>query len=264
MQTAPFQSIVTQLTGGQTPRVWSLLVTVFGELAQDQGARISGSLLRRICAGIGIKPEAMRVALHRLRKDGWVESERSGRTSTYFLTDWGRAQSAQASPRIYSADPAARQAWLVVCNPGQSQALEPCAGVWIASNLVVSAQLPAVPDVFTTPLDANTPLPDWIKSKLCDEVTVTMSQNLAEVLTALRAQLDAMPDLKPLEVTALRVLLVHSWRRIVLRAPVLPDDVFPQDWRGGFCRAQVSDLLHRYSKPDLATLDRALTTDSGA
>lgn len=105
MQPTPFENLVKHLTDDQTPRVWSLLLTVFGELAQDQGAHISGLLLRQISERIGIKPEAMRVAIHRLRKDGWIDSKRNGRTSSYFLTDWGRAQSAQASPRIYTTTP---------------------------------------------------------------------------------------------------------------------------------------------------------------
>ena len=100
MQASSFQNLIEQVTFGTTPRVWSLLVTVFGELAQDADAQISGSLLRSLSEHIGIKPEAMRVALHRLRKDGWIDSERTGRTSNYFLTLWGRAQSIAASPRI--------------------------------------------------------------------------------------------------------------------------------------------------------------------
>jgi phenylacetic acid degradation operon negative regulatory protein len=104
------------------------LVSVFGELAQDQGSRISGSLLRHITEQIGIKPEAMRVASHRLSKDGWIDSERHGRTSAYYLTKWGRAQSASASPRIYAAD----QAWFVMSNPGQPALLEDPLGIWIS------------------------------------------------------------------------------------------------------------------------------------
>ncbi|TNF22119.1 MAG: PaaX family transcriptional regulator, partial [Rhodobacteraceae bacterium] len=86
MQPTPFQTVVRHLTRDQAPRVWSLLISVFGDLAQDPGARISGLLLRHMTERIGIKPEAMRVAIHRLRKDGWIDSQRHGRTSVYFLT----------------------------------------------------------------------------------------------------------------------------------------------------------------------------------
>ncbi|TNF17581.1 MAG: PaaX family transcriptional regulator, partial [Rhodobacteraceae bacterium] len=62
------------------------MISVFGVLAQDESARIIGPLLRLLTERIGITPAAMRVAIHRLRKDGWIDSQRHGRTSVYFLT----------------------------------------------------------------------------------------------------------------------------------------------------------------------------------
>jgi len=154
------------LTDGHTPRVWSLLVTVFGELAQDEGAQISALMLRQICALIGIKPEAMRVALHRLRKDGWIGNQRTGRSSAYFLTDWGRAQSAAASPRIYSAQSMSGHAWLVVCNPAQPQQHTGENGIWLSSNLLLTATALADSDRFYTQIDDATGIPDWMKAKV--------------------------------------------------------------------------------------------------
>ena len=58
--------------GGQ--RVWSLMVSLFGDLAQAEGAGIDGPVLSRIMTAMQIRPEATRVALHRLRNDGWIAS----------------------------------------------------------------------------------------------------------------------------------------------------------------------------------------------
>ena len=93
------------LTAGRPHRLWSLIITIFGDLAQAPGSRISGAALGEITELIGVKPEAMRVALHRLRKDGWLESEREGRASFHHLTQYGRTQCAEASPRIYGPGP---------------------------------------------------------------------------------------------------------------------------------------------------------------
>ena len=76
MDSTAFEAVVSDLRGDIPPRVWSLLVTVFGDLAQD-GSALPGTVLGEIMSRVGIKPEAMRVALHRLRKDGWIESERA-------------------------------------------------------------------------------------------------------------------------------------------------------------------------------------------
>lgn len=258
METASFHSIVKQLTAGQTPRVWSLLVTIFGELAQEKGARISGVMLTNVRELIGIKPEAMRVALHRLRKDGWIENERNGRTSTYFLTDWGRAQSGEASPRIYAPNPAAKQAWLVLTDPGQPQSHSGDSGVWVASNLLLTADERTQSEAFITKLNPDKPLPNWMRNKVCDNKTLENSRAFAVTLEMVQAQLNSGPDLSILESAVFRVLVVHAWRRIVLKAPILPDFVFPMDWRGPVCRLHVSELLTQFPKHSLAELENAM------
>ncbi|MDU9005526.1 PaaX family transcriptional regulator C-terminal domain-containing protein [Sedimentitalea todarodis] len=259
MQTTPFQTVVNRLTKDQTPRVWSLLISVFGELAQEQGSRISGSLLRHMTERIGIKPEAMRVAIHRLRKDGWIDSERQGRTSAYFLTAWGRAQSALASPRIYASEQAADQAWLVMFNPGQPAQNADASGGWITSNVLVTSVPPDLPQVFVAPLGVETALPHWVTGKVCDDTAIRMSREFATALDEMRPYLNASSDFSTFEIAVIRVLLVHGWRRIVLKAPVLPDHVFPDGWRGQICRETVTDLLSQYPKRSLDELEAAIT-----
>ena len=63
----------------------------------------------------------------------------------------------------------------------------------------------------------------------------------------------------PVETAALRVLIVHGWRRIALKVPRLPDHVFPKPWRGPDCRQDMADLLARLPKPSMAALEHAAT-----
>ncbi|MEP5760757.1 MAG: PaaX family transcriptional regulator C-terminal domain-containing protein [Litoreibacter sp.] len=58
-----------------------------------------------------------------------------------------------------------------------------------------------------------------------------------------------------LEIAALRILIVHGWRRIVLRTPALPDFVFPDHWAGPACRDHVARLLTQLPAQDLAGLE---------
>lgn len=260
MQNTPFETIVSALTHDQNPRVWSLLVSVFGELAQDDGSKISGTLLRQLTQDIGIKPEAMRVAIHRLRKEGWIDSERDGRNSVYFLTPWGRAQSAAASPRIYATTQAADAAWMAFYNPARpAQSGEPT-GVWVSTNVLICADDPTDDGVFVTPLRPQTQLPDWMAGKICDDQAVQMSEEFSIALGHITRQLPATRVLQPREIAVLRVLLVHGWRRIILKTPLLPDYVFPTAWSGPKCRAMVTDLLAQYPNPGLAALEPAADT----
>lgn len=267
---ALFPALVAGLTGGQQPRVWSLLVTVFGELARAEGAQISGALVRHLCDLIGYRPEAVRVALHRLRKDGWIESHRQGRTSDYRLTDWGRAQSAEASPRIYAATALAARAYLVVQEPGQSSRavagrdalLAP--GVWLTATPPGAAAAPGVAEApgaaaaFVTALAPGQRLPGWMEERLGPPELRALAAPLALALAALEAQAPALRALPPDQAAALRVLVVHEWRRVALRCPVLPDHVFASDWPVPRCRAAVARLLALLPAADPQALEAAL------
>lgn len=261
MKRAEFAELVTCLTGDQPPRVWSLLVTVFGELAQEDGARISGALLRHLSDLIGFKPEAVRVALHRLRKDGWIDSRRIGRNSDYGLTAWGRAQSAAATPRIYAEGPLADTAWLVVSDPGAPLSEPDREGVWLTSYLRLTPQRPDDPGALIAPVTQAVQLPDWMRAKLCGEGLTGHAQALLQALTRIETQAAQLTRLAPCERAALRVLIVHDWRRIALRTPVLPDAVFPADWPGPQCRETVAQVLRLLPRQNLDVLLHALETD---
>ncbi|MFD2739506.1 PaaX family transcriptional regulator C-terminal domain-containing protein [Sulfitobacter aestuarii] len=258
MDRPAFTQLISALSGDRTPRVWSLLVTVFGELAQEREARISGSVLSQLTELIGIKPEAMRVALHRLRKDGWIDSQRQGRNSAYFLTDWGRAQSAAASPRIYASEPESDDAWLVLTDPGQPAAADATGGAWISSNMLIAPRPPELAGLFATRIDAGAALPGWMTGKICSAETAELSRDLAQRLQVVQRSTAQSSGLSPLQCAALRVLIVHSWRRIVLKIPALPDRYFPAPWAGAQCRQSVTALLAQLPKPALADLEAVI------
>jgi phenylacetic acid degradation operon negative regulatory protein len=265
MQAARFDDLVADMRGAQPPRVWSLLVTVFGDLAQD-GSDISAGVLGQIVAAIGIRPEAMRVALHRLRKDGWIDSQRRGRSSVYALSGQGRAESAAASPRIYAAKgPPAEAAWLVLTDPSGPPDTTTSGQFMIAPNVLLSSTPPQGKDVFVTRIGADRRLPDWMRERICDPAITRLSQDLAARLHRLRHALPAAAEhghghggLDPVQQAVLRVLIVHEWRRIVLKAPALPDALFPQGWAGADCRAQVGHLLDRLPRQTPDDLERVL------
>ncbi|WP_323772374.1 PaaX family transcriptional regulator C-terminal domain-containing protein [Antarctobacter sp.] len=252
MQAEVFEQAVADLRGDVPPRVWSLLVTVFGDLARD-GASIPAAVLGEITARIGIKPEAMRVALHRLRKDGWIDSTRQGRSSLYRLTSGGRAQAVAASPRIYAVDPPADRAFLVLTDPASP--LDWGGGdIWVTPHAVLTAHPPQGAEAFATPLNAAQVLPRWMRAKTCDDTTAALSTDLAVRLARLERALDGADPPDPVQAAALRVLIVHSWRRIVLKAPELPDYVLPDIWAGPECRVRMDRLLNRLPRPSPETL----------
>ena len=56
----------------------------------------------------GLTERLVRTSIGRLANERWVSSERSGRSSFYSLTPYGKARFAEATQRIYGAPP---QSW---------------------------------------------------------------------------------------------------------------------------------------------------------
>ena len=229
--------LVDLLTGGTPPRTWSVLVTVFGDLARAPGAEIPSHALTRMGDAMGFAPEAVRTAMHRLRKEDWLAARRLGRHSLYRLTESGRAQSLAVADRIYGPGPAPGA--YVVLSP------RPGPGVAVAQAIRVSDRPDPDADSLSFPLAAP---PGWIRAALLPPETVALAEQTAARLRAASEALGAPPE-RPVDAAALRVLTVHAWRRLALRLPALPDAVLPGDGAVARARADAAALLARLPTP---------------
>ncbi|WP_420003749.1 PaaX family transcriptional regulator C-terminal domain-containing protein [Arenibacterium sp. LLYu02] len=257
-----FNTAVQALADPQGQRVWSIIVSFLGDMAQGEGAGISSAALTRVITPLGIKPEAIRVALHRLRKDGWTDSERRGRGSVHFLTPHGRAQSAEVTPRIYMRRTSAPQDWhmMIAGTPEGLELLDALADSHRTTMIRVNRQTllapgeaaAATPDLLVLNAEIAT-VPAWLK----EELFPAALRKSCAALDAALLPLGAAPPLDPLRRACLRTLIVHRWRRIVLRHPNLSASFQPADWRGEACRAKVFALLDAMPLPSLLELEQA-------
>lgn len=258
-----FENSIATLTYNRNQRVWSIIVTLFGDLARADGDRISGSLLSRITEPMAIKPEAVRVALHRLRNDGWITSEKSGRSSLYYLTESGLVQSQAASPRIYTRDVAYPDTWHL-CIPEPLRKLQRDSQ---DTHMRRTGYVTAAPGVYlkSGPADGGIknclalsgalgPLPDWLKAAIATPEAQKAYEDLEQALDQFVSILNAAPPPTPLEVATLRTIIVHNWRRAVFSHADLPIEFFPKGWRGFACRQKVMDTLDRLGQPGLQIL----------
>lgn len=262
-----FRDAAALLTGGESHRVWSLIVTIFGDLARQERDRISGAALTRLVGMMGVKPEAMRVALFRLRKDGWIDSVREGRGSLHFLTPMGRRQSAEASPRIYEAERGFPDRWhLLVSGTGEQTGRGQLDSVLLTGEyLPVGSQVVIGPGPLPGDLKGllgvetgQVSVPDWLRDQVCPPDLMVQYAALERDFATLLFQLDRATPLALAECAALRLLVVHSWRRLLFRHPDLPDWFFPVGWRGPACRGLFRSLMGRLPAPDLVSLEAAL------
>jgi phenylacetic acid degradation operon negative regulatory protein len=240
-------------------RVWSLMISLFGDLAQEEGQSVDGPVLSAIMQGLRIKPEAARVALHRLRNDGWITSRKSGRISQHMLSAKGRAESAAASPRIYADPDQPQQAWQLVVTSGTEQ--DESESMAVAGFAQIMARIYVGPAAAGVPGDAirlpGGDLPDWLRLQAQPE---TLRQGYADLLTRLEYLDQALPaqnDLSPVEIAVLRCLIVHNWRRLILKHPTLPAPLVDPDWPGHRCHLLVHRFLTHYPRPGLDAIEQA-------
>lgn len=231
----PLTPVIARLHAQGRPRVWSLVITIFGDCVQHRGGTIATQRLGALLGRIGIETGALRTALSRLSRDGWVEGERHGRTSAYRLSGKGRTLFGTATSQIYAAPRTGPVAvWTFDTTPGAP-------GLPVAGGVL-------------RPADSG-PQPGRafaISGTLAPEARKATAEALAEPHhTALQAMADDLRDLKtlmdpdPLTATAARCLLVHRWRRLVLRWPEVPPDLMPPAITPPDLHRQTARLYHR-------------------
>lgn len=210
----PLKPLIDSLNADGRPRVWSLVITVFGDCVQQRGRRVATQRLSRLLGRIGIETGALRTALSRLASDGWVESTRSGRTSSYSLTPRGLAEFGPATARIYAPPSTGPEAW--VFETRQSPRALRVAGGWLR---------PAPPGDAATGFRLTGQLDPQGAGEIWQALDPAHRVAL-ERLTQDLAALDGF-DAPPLDCAAARVLLIHRWRRLILLWPPVPPEALP-------------------------------------
>ncbi|PCI05117.1 MAG: hypothetical protein COB78_00385 [Hyphomicrobiales bacterium] len=257
---------ISALAHREQTKVWSVIVTIFGDLTKNQGDEISGPLLSMIMEKIGIRPEAMRVAIHRLRKDNWIESRKEGRVSQYRLSAKGYAESEAARPRIYASvqalDQNSGKDWhLLLQEPGKDfgqrdpNQIEIVPNTFLGTGLAKQTPSGAFVIQFT---DLNAP--EWVKQKILPNALLSAYEQFQLSLTKISEKLLSQSQPNRLEAAIIRILIIHNWRRLLLRHPEAADAFFPDSWAGRECRKLVTSILAKLPENNLDALSRELET----
>jgi len=203
------------------PRVWSLIVTIMGDLALPRGGRMPVAAMADILRPLGISESALRTALSRLTQDGWVMSARDGRVSLYRLTPKALKETEAASQTIY-APPLDQSLWTLGLGPAPEGAAHLTSG-WVFHGTPKGDGLTF----------AHSPLHGSGAGLLEHDHQTALTQ-MADEIAACHSATDPL--------TA-RLLLIHRWRRLCLKYPEVPAQFDPGSPYG--LRADVGAAYHR-------------------
>jgi phenylacetic acid degradation operon negative regulatory protein len=256
-------------------RAWSVIVTVFGDVVAPRGGSLWLGTLNDIMGAFGIGEGVVRTAMSRLAADGWVTRDRVGRNSYYRLTPKATALSEAAAVRIYRLPQRGWSGTWTLAVPQEEPGTRPAqrrAALHRAGFAQLTSGLFIAPSGQEVPHEAERVLvfsarsrhakPDDLEQdreiarsawKL-DEIAAAyraFCNHFAPVAAALRRS-RRVPDLAAL---AVRLLLVHELRRIVLRDPGLPLDLLGRDWSGLEARSLAGTIWLACLEPSERWLD---------
>jgi phenylacetic acid degradation operon negative regulatory protein len=230
-------------------RTGSLVITFHGDAVVPRGGVVWLGTLLKFLDLLSIEGGVVRTAVSRLAADGWLARERLGRKSFYRLAPQGRARFEAAVAHVYDPPPAPGGAGFEVLLIGGGTERDRARGA-----LEEAGFGSPLPGVWVAP--AGTPVPDEAQGALRLEAAadramgqqlVAASWDLARTAAAYRTFVDLFAPLaevvgtsaalSPDEAMLARILLIHHYRRVVLRDPLLPPDLLPPAWPAGEARA---------------------------
>jgi phenylacetic acid degradation operon negative regulatory protein len=257
----------------------SLIVTLFGDSIMPRGGAIGLGSLIALAAPFGLNERLVRTATTRLAKDGWLEGRRAGKLSEYRLSHDGRERFAEATRRIYSEPqtPWSGRWTLVVLPPMRAPERKKLKEelVWLGFG-ELSASVFAHPELDSRALRAPR-LPAGSLSNvivfdanLADDDApqrlVSLGWNLEDLgsryrrfVTRFERVLAALRGPRSLDRQAcftVRTLLIHEYRRLHLRDPLLPPRLLQADWPGAQAAALCRDIYARVLAPSETYLSR--------
>jgi phenylacetic acid degradation operon negative regulatory protein len=235
----------------------SLLLTLLGEYVLPRKTPVWTSALVEVLDCLGVEEKSARQALARTAADGWLTSERVGRSVRWSLTAAGRRLLSEGAERIYAfgtAPPEWDRVWLIVyvSVPESKRRLRhrlrtkltwagfgsPGAGMWISPFSAREDEACAV--IEELGLDGGAMSFTARFAGVGDEhEMVRRAWDLDAVAAEYTGFLDAFADLRPTsaqETMLAQTRLVHEWRRFPFLDPRLPAELLPANWIGDRAR----------------------------
>lgn len=266
-----------------------MLVTILGDAIAPRGGTIALASLIKLAMPFGLTERLVRTSIGRLANEGWVSFERSGRASFYSLTATGRARFAEATQRIYGAPP---RDWdglwtMTIVPPTLKNRRDDLREelLWLGFGQIT-------PGVFAHPTYRDSAISvrldelqaagqlvvmkGSILSPAASAKLVAMGWDLDDLARRYKRFIDmffpvatTLSEADPAPLAGdvafiLRTLLLHEYRKIHLRDPLLPEALLPENWAGADAQKLCRDLYAKVFAASEQFLSGTVQTQAGA
>lgn len=242
------RTLIEDLASIETLKTWSLIVTMFGDLDEDYLQSLSGKEIGSLLGHIGIKPEAVRVALHRLKKDGWINATKSGREVEYSLSQNGLLETAAVYDDVYRRTVKYAKGWKLLLDrkdqvnePNRSQV-----GIQLFKNIILTPQSLIRDDRGRMDIDFDRiNVPSWFVDRIIPSHIIDIADQLNTLAFYFDAELKSEGSL---DNAAVRLLFLHHWRKMALRENTWAHIWLFETGPMAQCHAQITGILQRLPK----------------
>ena len=270
----PLARIIQQLKR-EPSRTGSIVITVFGDAIVPRGGSVWLGTLLEFFKELDVDASVVRTAMSRLTADAWFERNRIGRNSFYRLVQSGRQTFDIATKHIYgppASDWTGRFELLLIGNGGDRDAARdalknagfgsPLPGVWVAPSGV------PVPEAAVGAIRLEVSAEDDSGRRLLSESwplqrTAAAYLKFMKTFEPLRASIGRGDTLADADAFTARILLIHHYRRVVLRDPLLPTALLPRDWPGRAARKLCGDIYRGLLPASEQWLDAHASNENG-
>jgi phenylacetic acid degradation operon negative regulatory protein len=235
----------------QVTRPSSFIYTLMGDLVRNEGGEIWIGSLTRFMAEFGISEPAVRQAVSRMARQGWMSARKVGNRSYYAMTARGTERVDKVSPRIYHPpDDSWDGQWRLVAYSVPERIRENRDR--FRKDLTVVGFAPLGPSLWLSPRDvldaareaaAQTGLLEHVnlfvaqsRGPRSDRDLLTSCWDTSVIAQSYHAFIEtyerhaATPSSDDAHAFVAREWLVHDYRKFIYVDPGLPLSLLPHDW----------------------------------
>jgi phenylacetic acid degradation operon negative regulatory protein len=262
----------------------SMLFTLYGDYIRHYGGTVWVGSLITLMAELGFSSSAVRAAVSRMARQGWLDSIRAGRASYYVLSARGQARIDEAAARIFKLHPERWDGrWRILAvsaeiDRGRREHLHRelswmgfgvlSRAVYVTPNDVLDRLAPLAEryglagrfEAFTANHEGPTADREWAASRWN---LLAIDEAYAGFVEAWRPRLDrertaAAGGEEPGDAKCFveKTNLVHAFRKFLFIDPGLPQELLPERWTGNEARAVFSGYYHLLTEGALRFFER--------
>ncbi|MGF1700169.1 hypothetical protein L4D09_07625 [Photobacterium makurazakiensis] len=251
----------------------SLVITFLGDYLCHSGGGIWMGSLINFMESLGFNQRFVRSSVFRLKQDGWLDVKKVGRKSYYFMTPERFDEVRAANNKIYSVEKLGWEGkWNIIHISSSTLNESKTNGKFLArfgfgildKGIYIQAdQKQLAYSDFENILDKYPEAHIFKQSELFSHDKKNKKSLVSNVwdLARIKDDYDAfcqmfnpvwleIKDLPPEEINRedcfkLRLLLIHFYRRIIIRDPLLPDELLPDNWSGGVAQSLAMNIYKK-------------------